>query len=153
MGTPMIDARAQACRLCEDFPCVEACPTNALRDIETRSDVKMGVAVIDEDLCIAFQGMRCEVCYRTCPLIDEAIVIDYRLREAMPSTPCSPPSSTRTSAWDAAYAWNVAWSASPAWPSASQATRSGRAASSPRHDELGAAAPSSPEQAAKPLEV
>ena len=37
--------------------------------------------VIDEDLCIAFQGMRCEVCYRTCPLIDEAIVIDYRLRE------------------------------------------------------------------------
>ena len=72
VGTPMIDARAQACRLCEDFPCVEACPTNALRDIETRSDVKMGVAVIDEDLCIAFQGMRCEVCYRTCPLIDEA---------------------------------------------------------------------------------
>lgn len=43
--------------------------------------MKMGVAVIDEDLCIAFQGMRCEVCYRTCPLIDEAIVIDYRLRE------------------------------------------------------------------------
>ena len=40
-----------------------------------------GIAVIDEDLCIAFQGMRCEVCYRTCPLIDEAIVIDYRLRE------------------------------------------------------------------------
>ena len=79
VGTPMIDARAQACRLCEDFPCVEACPTNALRDIETRSDVKMGIAVIDEDLCIAFQGMRCEVCYRTCPLIDEAIVIDYRL--------------------------------------------------------------------------
>ena len=72
VGTPMIDARAQACRLCEDFPCVEACPTNALRDIKTRSDVKM---------CIAFQGMRCEVCYRTCPLIDEAIVIDYRLRE------------------------------------------------------------------------
>ena len=42
---------------------------------------QLGIAVIDEDLCIAFQGMRCEVCYRTCPLIDEAIVIDYRLRE------------------------------------------------------------------------
>ena len=64
-GTPMVDARAQACRLCEDFPCVEACPTNALRGIEERSDVRMGTAVIDEDLCIAFQGMRCEVCYRT----------------------------------------------------------------------------------------
>ena len=27
------------------------------------------------------QGMRCEVCYRVCPLIDKAIAIDYRLRE------------------------------------------------------------------------
>ena len=25
--------------------------------------------------------MRCEVCYRACPLIDEAIYIDYRMRE------------------------------------------------------------------------
>ncbi len=81
VGTPVIDARAQACRLCEDFPCVSACPTGALRDISARSEVRMGVAVIDEDVCIAFQGMRCEVCYRTCPLIDQAIHIDYRLRE------------------------------------------------------------------------
>ena len=81
VGTPAIDARAQACRLCEDFPCVRACPTGALRDVEQRADVRMGTAVIDEDLCIAFQGMRCEVCYRTCPLIDQAISIDYRMRE------------------------------------------------------------------------
>lgn len=81
VGTPVVDARAQACRLCEDFPCVEACPTGALRDIGERPDVRMGVAVIDEDACIAFQGMRCEVCYRVCPLIDKAITIDYRLRE------------------------------------------------------------------------
>lgn len=44
-------------------------------------DVDMGYAVVDEDLCIALQGMRCEVCYRACPLIDQAITIDYRLRE------------------------------------------------------------------------
>lgn len=81
VGTPFIDPRPQACRLCEDFPCVKACPTDALRDVEKRSDVRMGIAVIDEEACIAFQGMRCEVCYRTCPLIDEAITIDYRLRE------------------------------------------------------------------------
>ena len=41
----------------------------------------MGVAVINEDTCLSFQGMRCEVCYRACPLIDEAITIDYRPRE------------------------------------------------------------------------
>lgn len=80
-GTPVIDAREQACRLCEDFPCVAACPTGALRDVEARADVHMGTAVIEEDLCIALQGMRCEVCYRVCPLIDEAMTIDYRMLE------------------------------------------------------------------------
>lgn len=80
-GTPCLDVRATACRMCEDFPCVKACPTGALRDVETRSDVHMGTAVINQDTCIALQGMRCEVCYRACPLIDEAITIDYRSRE------------------------------------------------------------------------
>jgi len=80
-GTPCLDVRARACRMCEDFPCVHACPTGALRDVETRADVHMGTAVINEDTCIALQGMRCEVCYRACPLIDEAITIDYRSRE------------------------------------------------------------------------
>ena len=80
-GTPTLNTREQACRLCQDFPCVHVCPTQALRDVVERSDVHMGIAVIDEDICIAFQGMRCEVCYRACPLIDEAITIDYRLRE------------------------------------------------------------------------
>ena len=81
MGTPYIDARDQACRLCEDFPCTKACPTGALRDVGERGDVDMGYATIDENVCIAYQGYRCEVCYRVCPLIDEAITIDYRIRE------------------------------------------------------------------------
>ena len=80
-GTPVIDARSQACRLCQDFPCVQACPTKDLRDVEERTDVNMGLAVIDNKLCIAMLGMRCEVCYRVCPLIDEAIRIDYRPRD------------------------------------------------------------------------
>lgn len=123
-GTPW-STRAPAACLCEDFPCVEACPTNALRwHRMERSDVRMGTAVIDEDLCIAFQGMRCEVCYRTCPLIDQAISIDYRLREAMPSIPCSLPSSTRSSAWAAACASSAAWWTSRTSPSASGPTPS-----------------------------
>lgn len=80
-GTPALDVRAKACRMCEDFPCVNACPSGALRDVSDRSDVHMGTAVINEDTCIALQGMRCEVCYRACPLIDQAITIDYRMRE------------------------------------------------------------------------
>lgn len=81
VGTPFVRPRSQACRLCEDFPCVAACPSSALRNIQQRSDVHMGTAVINEDLCIAFKGLRCEVCYRVCPLIDDAITIDYRMRE------------------------------------------------------------------------
>lgn len=80
-GTPTLDARDHACRLCEDLPCIDACPTEALHPLVSREDVRIGTAVINEELCIAFKGMRCEVCYRTCPLIDRAITIDYRLRE------------------------------------------------------------------------
>lgn len=80
LGTPYIDARDNPCRLCPDFPCVAACPTEALSGIKEVEDVNMGTAVIDEDTCIAFKGNRCEVCYRECPLIDEAITIDYRMR-------------------------------------------------------------------------
>ena len=80
-GTPCIDARAQACRLCLDFPCIAACPTDALRDVTKRSEAHMGYARIDEEACIAYKGYRCEVCFRVCPLIDEAITIDFENRE------------------------------------------------------------------------
>lgn len=80
-GTPTLDVRSQACRLCADFPCIEACPTGALSPVAARQDVRMGTAVIDEELCLSYKAMRCEVCYRACPLIDEAITIDARPRE------------------------------------------------------------------------
>ena len=80
-GTPFIDAREQACRLCADFPCVKACPTQALRDVSTKREAHMGYARIDEEVCIAYQGYRCEVCYRVCPLIDEAITLDFQSME------------------------------------------------------------------------
>ena len=41
----------------------------------------MGTAVVNEERCLSYRAMRCEVCYRACPLIDEAISIDYRQRE------------------------------------------------------------------------
>ena len=80
-STPFVNARAQACRLCADFPCAAACPTGALSVPAERAGAAMGTAVVNEETCLSFQGMRCEVCYRACPLIDEAIRIDYRPRE------------------------------------------------------------------------
>ncbi len=81
VGTPMLEPESRACRLCPDFPCVAACPTGALRDVAEKHDVDMGYVKINENTCIAFKGMRCEVCYRVCPLIDEAISIEYRAME------------------------------------------------------------------------
>lgn len=85
IGTPYIDASRTACILCDDLPCIDVCPTGALsretEEIEDKRDVNMGVAVIDRDLCIALEGNRCEVCYRICPLIDEAITLGLSVRE------------------------------------------------------------------------
>ena len=77
-GTPYFEARKIPCEMCEDIPCVKACPTGALdpglTDID---DARMGLAVlIDQETCIAFQGLRCEVCFNVCPLIGKAISLN-----------------------------------------------------------------------------
>lgn len=85
LGTPYIVARDIPCYLCHDFPCVQVCPTDALSGIKSIPDVDMGVAVIDQVACIAYQGMRCEVCYRECPLIDEAIKLNIYIKPDDPT--------------------------------------------------------------------
>ncbi len=75
---PAIAPRQAACHLCADLPCVAACPTGALGGIDAPAAVRMGTAVIDETTCLSYAGMRCEVCYRACPLIDQAISIEYK---------------------------------------------------------------------------
>lgn len=80
-GTPRIEPRVQACRMCEGYPCVGACPTGALRDVACEDDIHMGYAAIDADVCIAYRGLRCEVCYRACPRIDRALLLDYQSLE------------------------------------------------------------------------
>ncbi|OZI17224.1 ferredoxin-type protein NapG [Bordetella genomosp. 7] len=78
VGTPYFDARGVPCEMCEDIPCVPACPTGALDHALTRiEDARMGLAVlIDQENCLNFQGLRCDVCYRVCPLIDTAITLE-----------------------------------------------------------------------------
>jgi ferredoxin-type protein NapG len=77
-GTPYFIARKKGCEMCEDIPCVAACPTNALdHDLRDINDARMGLAVVvDQESCIAFLGLRCEVCYQICPIKDKAITLD-----------------------------------------------------------------------------
>jgi ferredoxin-type protein NapG len=77
-GTPYFTAREIPCEMCEDIPCIEACPTGALDPGMTDIDeARMGIAVlVDQENCLNFLGLRCDVCHRVCPLIDEAITIE-----------------------------------------------------------------------------
>src|SRR5512134_2625259 len=77
-GTPFFTARTGPCEMCEHIPCVKACPTGALDPALTDiTKSKMGLAVlVDEETCLNFLGLRCDVCYRVCPLIDQAITLE-----------------------------------------------------------------------------
>jgi|GEM_PF-73564 len=79
-GTPYFVARTGPCEMCEDIPCIQNCPTGALdRSLDDINEAKMGLAVVvDQETCIAFLGLRCEVCFNVCPLRGEAITLDYR---------------------------------------------------------------------------
>ncbi|MCA0239419.1 MAG: ferredoxin-type protein NapG [Proteobacteria bacterium] len=78
VGTPYFVAREIPCEMCEDIPCVKACPTGALDPALTEINrARMGLAVlIDEENCLNFLGLRCDVCYRVCPVIDQAITLE-----------------------------------------------------------------------------
>ncbi|ABE48824.1 ferredoxin-type protein NapG [Methylobacillus flagellatus] len=75
MGTPFFTARDEPCRMCQDIPCVRACPTGALNPLLT--DIRkadMGVAVlVDHETCLNYKGLNCSICVRVCPIRGEAI--------------------------------------------------------------------------------
>lgn len=77
-GTPFFTARDVPCEMCDDIPCVVACPTGALDPALTDiDDADMGTAVlVDQENCLNFLGLRCDVCYRVCPVIDKAITLE-----------------------------------------------------------------------------
>ncbi|CAI1677076.1 quinol dehydrogenase periplasmic component [Serratia fonticola] len=82
-GTPYFVARDIPCEMCEDIPCVVACPSGALDPNLTDIDqARMGLAVLlDHENCLNWQGLRCDVCYRVCPQIDKAITLELQHNE------------------------------------------------------------------------
>lgn len=82
VGTPYFLPRELPCYMCPDIPCVKACPTGAVDPALTEIDAaEMGLAVlVDQENCLSFRGLRCEICYRECPLRDEAITVEHHPR-------------------------------------------------------------------------
>lgn len=77
-GTPYFTARRIPCEMCDDIPCVKACPTGALdHRLTDIGEARMGLAaLVDHESCLNFLGLRCDVCYRVCPAIDQAITLE-----------------------------------------------------------------------------
>lgn len=71
--TPVIFADQSPCFLCDDFPCIESCETEALVPIDETHAVHMGLAVISSRLCTADQG--CHACVSKCPT--QALDLDF----------------------------------------------------------------------------
>lgn len=80
LGTPYFTARKAGCEMCEDIPCVPVCPTGALdHDMTNIDDSRMGLALLnDQESCIAFLGLRCEICFNVCPVRGKAITIERK---------------------------------------------------------------------------
>ena len=77
MNTPALDLLNKGCHLCEDWPCVNACETNALKipilDTDDNSDEtlaapqpKLAKVVIDEAACLPYMGPECGACASAC---------------------------------------------------------------------------------------
>jgi ferredoxin-type protein NapG len=67
-----------------------SCPTGALDVAAVSADggrtldvnrTRIGIAVMDLHNCIAAWGLRCDACYRVCPLIDKAITLEHTRNE------------------------------------------------------------------------
>lgn len=90
-GTPYIIPREQGCMLC--MKCNHACPSGSLQPVEReltaiQENVKMGVAVLDANLCYSYNRRTCGVCYRACPLQGVALKIGMLERPILVQENC-----------------------------------------------------------------
>ncbi len=80
-GTPYINVMEKPCYLC--MKCVYVCPTGSLVPC-SKEDVRMGVAVINRQICVTWQqqktGLMCKTCFDVCPFSGIAIKIDHDFR-------------------------------------------------------------------------
>ncbi len=98
ISTPAIQARRQACMLCNRVEgdyllCTTACPTGALQPVrkdpaEIMARVSMGTAVIDQQLCYSYNNWSCGACYRACPLSGLAMTLGLWERPTVDPAHC-----------------------------------------------------------------
>ena len=73
VGTPAMDLVNKGCRLCEDWPCVEACEPKALMfpEISEQDELPLphiAIAEINTETCLPYNGPECGACASSCPV-------------------------------------------------------------------------------------
>lgn len=67
-GTPAIDPGRAPCVVCDGLQCTTVCSTGALLELAAASDIRMGLAVVDDDRCVRATEEDCTLCVDRCPL-------------------------------------------------------------------------------------
>ncbi|GAB4300562.1 MAG: hypothetical protein Kow0090_16050 [Myxococcota bacterium] len=76
-GTPAIMPSRQPCLICDGFPCAKTCEPKALAAPASKQEVKIGVAKVDESLCLSAQSQECDYCERECRRRKKAITLVF----------------------------------------------------------------------------
>ncbi len=84
MNTPVVDFKRSYCNSC--LKCSEVCPTGALKPV-TKETLDIGVAVIVEKDCVAWDWIGCTVCKDECP--QKAIILDDNKRPVVIPEKCN----------------------------------------------------------------
>jgi len=88
-GTPMIEPTRQPCVVCDDMPCAASCPTGALVVPERKWEgYRLGRLELVPERCIAFHGVECGACARSCPVGETALALDESGRPVLKIEGC-----------------------------------------------------------------
>lgn len=75
LGYPIIIPSERPCFVCDEQSCMNSCPTGALV-LTPPKQIKMGIAIVNENKCITYQGKECDTCVKSCPFPSDAIRIN-----------------------------------------------------------------------------
>ena len=78
-GTPFVDPDVRACVICDDLSCMKGCPSGALKLVD-RFSIRMGLAVMDHEICVRSREEDCTICIDKCPVGIAAIHLDAQGR-------------------------------------------------------------------------
>ncbi len=87
-NTPYIDPDLGACIVCENLDCMRVCPSGALVMVESRLDIRMGIARPRHEACLRSRGEDCTLCIERCPIGRAAIGLDEAGRVDVRSAGC-----------------------------------------------------------------